>query len=70
MEAGRIFSTLPAKEQAAIEVAARAKKPRFGRGDGALARTYFEIERARITAERHPKKIMTFQHWQQRRNHH
>ncbi len=48
--ADRLFSRLPAKEQAAIEAAAHAKAPRFGRGTGSLAQTMFEIERARITA--------------------
>ena len=56
-EADRLFSSLPAKEQAAIEAAAHAKAPRFGRGSGSLAQTMFEIERARITAQRHPDKI-------------
>ena len=65
-EADRLFSSLPAKERAAIEAAARAKAPRFGRGSGSLAQTMFEIERARITAERHPRKIPSFEQWQRR----
>ncbi len=52
--ADRLFSSLPAKERAAIEAAAHAKAPRFGQGSGSLAQTMFEIERARITAQRHP----------------
>jgi hypothetical protein len=45
-KADRLFSTLPTKERAAIEAAARAKAPRFGQGSGSLAQTLFEIERA------------------------
>jgi hypothetical protein len=64
--ADRLFSNLPAKERAAIEAAAHAKAPRFGRGSGPLAQTLFEIERARITAERHPGKIPPLEEWQRR----
>ena len=65
-EADRLFSSLPAKERAAIEAAAHAKAPRFGRGSGSLAQTMFEIERARITAQRHPGKIPSLEEWQRR----
>ena len=64
--ADRLFSSLPAKERAAIEAAAHAKAPRFGRGSGSLAQTMFEIERARITAERHPGNIPSLEEWQRR----
>jgi hypothetical protein len=63
-EADRLFASLPAKEQAAIEAAARTKAPRYARGTGSLAQTMFEIERARITAERHPRKIPSLELWQ------
>ena len=63
-EADRLFASLPAKEQAAIEAAARTKAPRYARGTGSLAQTMFEIERARITAERHPRKIPSLEQWQ------
>ena len=62
--ADRLFSSLPANDQAAIEAAARTKAPRYARGTGSLAQTMFEIERARVTAERHPKKIPSFEQWQ------
>jgi hypothetical protein len=65
-EADRLFSNLSAKERAAIEAAAHAKAPRFGRGSGSLAQTMFEIERARITVERHPGNIASFEQWQHR----
>jgi hypothetical protein len=61
-----LFASLPAKEQAAIEVAAHAKAPRFARGSGSLAQTMFEIERARITADRHPGNIPSLEDWQRR----
>jgi hypothetical protein len=61
--ADRLFSNLPAKEQAAIEAAAHTKAPRYGRGSGSLAQTMFEIERARITAQRHPAKIPSLEEW-------
>jgi hypothetical protein len=61
--ADRLFSSLPAKERAAIEAAAHAKAPRYGRGSGSLALTMFEIERARITVERYPRKIFSFKQW-------
>jgi len=64
--ADRLFSRLPVNEQAAIEAAARAKAPRFGQGSGSLAQTMFEIERARITAQRHPGKIPSLEDWQRR----
>ena len=46
----QLFASLPAKERASIEAAARARAPRYGRGNGSLAQTMLEIERARITA--------------------
>ena len=64
--ADRLFSSLPAKEREAIDAAAHAKAPRFGRGSGPLAQTIFEIERARITAERHPGNIPSPEEWQGR----
>jgi Replication initiator protein A len=64
--ADRLFSSLSAKERAAIEAATHAKAPRFVRGSGSLAQTMFEIERARITAQRHPGKILSLEEWQRR----
>lgn len=64
--ADRLFSSLPAKERAAIEAAARARAPRYGRSTGSLAQTMFEIERARITTERHPGNIPSLEEWQRR----
>jgi hypothetical protein len=62
-EADRIFSSLTGGEQAAIEAAARAKTPHQGRGKGSLAEIIFGIDRARITAERHAARILSFADW-------
>jgi hypothetical protein len=66
-EADRIFSSLSSGEQAAIEVAARAKTPHQGRGKGSLAEIMFGIDRARITTERHADRIISFADWKARR---
>ncbi len=62
-EADRLFATLPATEREAIEIAAHAKATPYGRGRGPLAKTMFEIERARITVERYPANIPSFEKW-------
>jgi hypothetical protein len=54
-------AALSAKERDAIEIRARAKSP--SRGRGPLAQTMFEIERARITIQRHPDQIVSFEQW-------
>jgi hypothetical protein len=64
--ADRLFSSLPRDEQATIEAAARTKAPRYRRGTGTLAQTMFEIERTRVTVQRHPRKIPSFDEWQRR----
>jgi hypothetical protein len=64
--ADRLFSSLPTKERTAIEAAAHTKAPNFGRGSGSLAQTMFEIERARVTIQRHPGKIPSLEEWQRR----
>lgn len=66
LQADRVFAALPAQERSAIEAAAKAKAPR-SRAQGSLADIMFGIERARITAERHPAKILSFEHWQAQR---
>jgi hypothetical protein len=65
-QADRIFAALPAKERSAIETAARAKAP-LSRGTGSLAEIMVGIERARITAEKYPGKILSFDAWQARK---
>lgn len=66
LQADRLFATLPAHEQSAIEFAARGKGQR-GAEKGSLGQIVLGIERARITAEKYPKKIASFEQWQQRR---
>ena len=43
------------------------RRPAMRGGRGSLAQTMFEIERARITVERHPGKIPSFDQWKARR---
>jgi len=61
-----LFSTLPASEQAVIEDLAR-ERGSFGSSQGPLATTLYEIAKARITAERHPDRILPFDEWKIRR---
>ena len=62
-EADRIFSRLPIKEQTAIKAAAHAKIAQHTPRRGSLADIMVDIERARITVERHPGKIPSFDQW-------
>jgi hypothetical protein len=62
-----LFKTLPIDERSAIEAAARPTAAPGGRKDGPLAQTFFEINRARIMAKRHPGRLTSFEQW--RRQH-
>jgi hypothetical protein len=62
-----LLKTLPIDERNAIEASARAMALPGGRKDGSLAQTFFEINRARIMAERHPVPLTSFEQW--RRQH-
>jgi hypothetical protein len=66
LEADRLFVTLPAREKAAIDTAARGKS-KNGIEKGSLGQIVFGIERARITAEKYPHKITSFEQWLERR---
>jgi Replication initiator protein A len=57
-----LFASLPAKEKVTIEQRARAKAPRFA-AKGSLANTMYEIEKIRITRERHGSKLPTLGQW-------
>ena len=61
-EADAIFMTLPPGERTKIEALARADSQRLP-SRGGLGRTIYEIARARITTERHFKKITSFESW-------
>jgi len=61
--ADEVFASLNIREQAAIETAANAAAPVRSRGDGSLAKIMFGIERARLTAERHPLRVPSFETW-------
>ena len=65
LQADRVFAGLPPRERAAIEAAARAKTSR-GTGKVSLAQIMIDIERVRVTAEKYPAKIISFEQWQQR----
>ena len=62
-KADEVFASLGIKERAGIEAAAAAVAPARSRGDGSLAKIMFGIERARITAERYPRKVPSFESW-------
>lgn len=65
--ADALFAALRTGEQVIIEELARTRNGgHFATGNGSLATTFFEIARARITAERHPSKIPTFEQWKGR----
>jgi hypothetical protein len=66
-QADRVFASLGGREQAAIKAVARTKTPARLRGGGSLAEIIFGIDRARITAERHPNKISSFKEWKAKR---
>jgi hypothetical protein len=62
-EADKLFQTLPAEEQAAIEALARAKSSLEVRANGPLSQILLNLKRTQLTAERHPDKIATFDRW-------
>jgi hypothetical protein len=66
-QADRLFASLSGRAQAAIEAAARAKTPHNLRGRGSLAEIMLGVDRARITAQRHPGKIPSFDQWKAKR---
>jgi hypothetical protein len=61
-QAEALFARLPADEQAAIETLARSSG-----GDrplsGPMAATLYKVAKLRLTAERHPDQILTFEQW-------
>ena len=62
-KADQVFAALDAQEQASIEAAAQVAAPARSRGDGSLAKIIFGLERARITAERYPRRVPSFETW-------
>lgn len=61
-KADEIFATLSAKKQASIEAEAAAGS-RVNRDAGPLGKIMFGIERTRITAERYPRRVPSFESW-------
>jgi hypothetical protein len=61
--AGKLLESRPAHEKAAIEDLARARAhPPIG-GTGFLSNTLFELERTRLTIDRYPGKVLSFDQW-------
>lgn len=63
LAADRLFASLPAVQRTAIEAAARQNAPLRTRGTGSLSDIMFGIERAKITIQRHPGRIPSFDEW-------
>jgi hypothetical protein len=62
--ADQLFETLPKGERGIIEGLARASSSSgFAATNGSFANTMFDLARARITADRHPDKIQSFEQW-------
>lgn len=61
-EIGALFQSLPAEERKAIEELAERAAARF---DGSLRQSMHQFHRARITAERHGKRIKTVEEWRE-----
>ena len=59
-EATRLFETLPAEEQRAIEAQAAQAAAPF---EGSLCDTMRGVNRTKITAQRHPDRIKTQEEW-------
>jgi hypothetical protein len=66
-KADQLFASFNGREQAAIEATARGKTSNHPRGRGSLADIMLGIERAKITIERHPGKIPSFDEWKMQR---
>lgn len=62
-EADKLFNTLPAEEQSSIEALARATAAPTGSRDNFMAKTLVKLKRAKITAERYPNRISSFEQW-------
>jgi hypothetical protein len=58
-----LFDSLTAPEQTAIENLARAKAHTPIGGTGYLSNTFYELERTRLTIERNPGKLPSFDQW-------
>jgi hypothetical protein len=64
-KASVLFATLPDAEREVIEAIARGRcaKPFAGATPGALSARIFEMEKARVTAERYSDRVPTFADW-------
>ena len=62
---GKLLKSCPAHEKAAIKDLARAKARTPVGGTGFLSNTLFELERTRVTIDRHPDKVLSFDQWKE-----
>jgi hypothetical protein len=61
--ADQLFASLPANEQSIIEDLARSKAYQATWNKGSLAEIMHASNKARITIDRHPNKIPSFEQW-------
>jgi hypothetical protein len=62
-EAAKLFQSLPAEERGAIEALARSRTPSYASTPGTMAEPFFLHNRDRITAQRYPGSIPSFDEW-------
>src|SRR6266851_5485291 len=62
---GKLLESCPSHEKVAIEDLARAKARTPVGGTGFLSKTLFELERTRVTIDRHPDKVLSFEQWKE-----
>ena len=61
--AAALFQSLPRHEQIELEASAQSKTRTPMGGTGFLAKTLFVLERDRLTIERYPGKVLSFDQW-------
>jgi hypothetical protein len=59
-----VFSSLSSSEQAVIEELARPASRSFGKAEGPLAATLFELAKTRVILERHPNAVECYEVWE------
>jgi hypothetical protein len=63
-----LYQTLPEGERTTIDELARGTAGWLASGLGSTAEIMLRLARARITADRHPEAVLTFEQWQERAN--
>lgn len=62
-EADKLFGSLPANEQAAIEAPSTCYERARRALRWSLGRTLFKLKQSQITADRHSDRIISFEQW-------